>query len=265
MNKKRILLVAASVVTLSIAIQTLSMRVWGQGETTPSTQTLEQDIPIVDYDNSKTDLPTLQSPADDARRAKSARYDRRRVVRDVDTGGRPVLGFSHWDAALPALPVGRSALILLGEVVETKAYLSNDKTGVYSEFTVRVERVYKNDNSNFVSPGGLITANRWGGRVRFPSGRLVIYGNRGQGMPRPGQEYVFFIERNPQQYSILTAYQLREGRVHPLDGRSALGGESSEWPGNAYEGANDAGFLDEVGRAIAHSFAEREEKGLAQP
>jgi hypothetical protein len=164
--------------------------------------------------------------------------------------------FSHWDEALPALPAGRSALVVLGEVIDAKAYLSNDQTGVYSEFTVRVERVLKNDKGSSVFPGEFITTERWGGRVIFPSGRAITYGNRGQGMPQLGQEYLFFLERNPEQYNLLTAYQLRSGKVQPLDGRSAPGGEDSEWGGNAFKGKTVDEFLHDVESAIAKSLAE---------
>jgi hypothetical protein len=189
----------------------------------------QQAIPTVYQRSRKTKSATQDSQTDPARRAKGARYEKRLVVRDSDTSGEAVMTFSHWDEALPALPAGRSALVVLGEVVDAKAYLSNDQTGVYSEFTVRVERVLKNDKGSSVFPGELITTERWGGRVIFPSGRAITYGNRGQGMPQLGQEYLFFLERNPEQYNLLTAYQLRLGKVQPLDGRSALGGEDSEW------------------------------------
>jgi hypothetical protein len=209
----------------------------------------KDDRPIVDYDSGSV------TPELDPRKAKGARHDKQFAVRDIDTGGRPVLAFSHWDAGLPALPVVRSTLVVLGQVADAKAYLSNDKSGVYSEFRISVERVIKNDISSPAFPGQLVTAERWGGRVRFPSGRVLIFGNRGQGVPRAGERYVFFLEGDAQQYSILTAYGLASARVHPLDGRTALGGEHSEWPGNAYEGANAEGFLNELQTTVARSLA----------
>lgn len=235
---------------------TISSRNTGQKESRLADQMLEQNTPTVYYDGRKTQSATPTSEADPARKAKGARYEKRLVVRDVDTGGWPVLGFSHWDAPLPALPVVRSALVVLGEVVDAKAYLSNDQTGVYSEFTVRIERVFKNDESNVVFPGQLITTERWGGRVIFPSGRIIIYGNRGQGMPQLGQQYLFFLERNPEQYNLLTAYQLRSDQVQPLDGRSAPGGENSDWAGNAYIGTTVTQFLRDVERSVAKCLAE---------
>ena len=70
-------------------------------------------------------------------------------------------------------------------------------------------------------------------------------------MPSAGQRYLFFLERNPEQYTILTAYEFRSGKVLPLNGRDAPGGENSEWPGNAYKGTEESRFLADVEKAIA--------------
>lgn len=254
-----ILLVFAVLLKISPGI-TKSQSKTPQKESRLADQTPGQEIPTVYYNGRKTGSTKSESETDPARRAKGARYEKRLVVRDVDTGGRPVLRFSHWDAMLPPLPVARSGLVALGEVVDAKAYLSNDQSGVYSEFTVRIERVFKNDKARVVFPGELITTERWGGRVIFPSGRVIIYGDRGQGMPQPGREYLFFLERNPEQYNLLTAYQLNSGQVEPLDGRDAPGGESSEWAGNAFKGITITQFLHEVDSTIAKSLAEAREQ-----
>ena len=245
MYRKRILLFAGLVISAIALVQTNPVPSRSQTDS-KSAQIQEKDIPIVDY-------PMVQ-PADDAdvsRRSKGKRHDKEMVVRDLDTGGRSVLTFSHWDAALSALPVGRSATVVAGQVLKAKAFLSSDKTGVYSEFAVSVEQVFKNDSVTPVFQGGLVTAERNGGRVRFPSGRLITYGNRGQGMPKVGQRYVFFLERNADQYTILTAYELQAGKVRPLDGKNAPGGENNEWPGNGYQGTDESTFMIEVARAVA--------------
>jgi hypothetical protein len=135
-------------------------------------------------------------------------------------------------------------------VVDAQAYLSDDKTGVYSEFSVRIEEVLKNDSLTPSFPGSLVVAERYGGRVRFPSGRVTFYGNREQGMPRQGGRYIFFLERSDQQYSILTAYELLSGRIYPVDGSNAPGRDSAYSVGAAYENADATRFRNEVQRAI---------------
>lgn len=246
MYRKRILWFAGLVIFAIALVNTNPLPSRSQGDSKSKAQSKEKDIPVVDY-------PMVQ-PADGAdvsRRSKGKRHDKELAVRDLDTGGRSVLTFSHWDAALSALPVVRSAAVVVGQVLKAKAFLSNDKTGIYSEFEVSVEQVLKNDNATPVFQGGSVTAERKGGRVRFPSGRLITYGNRGQGMPKTGQRCVFFLERNADQYTILTAYELQAGKVRPLDGKNGLGGENSEWPGNGYQGKDESTFMIEIARAVA--------------
>lgn len=117
-----VLLVGSSLVSVSRSQglasfpATPSRRV-GQKESSLAQQVSEQEIPSVYY-RRKNQVGSQELEPDTARRAKSARYEKRLVVRDTDTSGQPILTFSHWDDALPALPVGRSGLVVLGEVVE---------------------------------------------------------------------------------------------------------------------------------------------------
>lgn len=47
-----------------------------------------------------------------------------------------------WDVRLPAFPIDQSSAILIGKVTSAAAYLSPDRTNVYSEFEVDVEQVF---------------------------------------------------------------------------------------------------------------------------
>lgn len=207
-------------------------------------------IPIVDYESSATSS-NLDPQARALRNAKGTRYAKhvKGAIADRNADQGMILS-SRYVAPLPAFPIGRSAIIALGEVVDAQAYLSDDKTGVYSEFSVRIEEVFKDDSLKPMFPGSLVVGERYGGRVRFPSGRVTFYGNREQGMPRQGCRYVFFLERNNQQYSILTAYELLSGRVYPLDGKTAPGGEGSDWAGDLYLEVDSTRFLSDLKRTI---------------
>jgi hypothetical protein len=146
-------------------------------------------------------------------------------------------------------------------VVDAQAYLSDDKTGVYSEFSIRIDEVFKNDSLKPGFPGGLVVAERYGGRVRFPSGRVTFYGNRDQGMPRLGGRYVFFLERDDQQYSILTAYELSSGRIYPLDGRNTPGRDRANSVGDDYENTDATRFLSDLQKALTDYSRTQLEKG----
>jgi len=119
--------------------------------------------------------------------------------------------------AFPALPVAQSDLILTGVVGSATAHLSENKKGVFSEFTVTVESVYKSTNQQ-ATPGSILTIDRVGGFVRYPNGHEILYRFSGMNMPKTGIRYLFFINsRNKQDLNILTAYELTDGKVLALD------------------------------------------------
>lgn len=157
----------------------------------------------------------------------------------------------------PAIPAAKSDIILIGEVTTARAYLSEDKTNVYSEFTVRAEDVLKNDPATPLSPGASLAVERSGGRVRFPSGKIIFRGGAyGRNMPRVGQRYILFLKRNDegQTYSITTGYKLSLGRVHPLDGSPKADNKSPRFAAyEGYEGSDEAKFLTELRASIAAS------------
>ena len=87
---------------------------------------------------------------------------------------------------LSDLPADKSDAVIEGQITSAKAFLSEDKTGVYSEFTIRVSRVLKVSPDLSVSPDDAIVAERFVGRVRYPSGKVIRYSIEGQGSPLKG-------------------------------------------------------------------------------
>lgn len=163
-------------------------------------------------------------------------------------------GFPSHAKPEPALPVNRSDAVVIGEVAGAKAYLSEDKTNIYSEFTVRINDSLKNNSAPPLSLGDSITTIRGGGGVRFPSGKVIQRGFGGKPLPRTGRKYLFFLKRNEaeQDYSIITAYELRAGRVTPLDGIDLTGSIVEELSTHQkYNGADEVDFLREVREVIA--------------
>ncbi len=154
------------------------------------------------------------------RRAKSEKYDGMNLVREQPADIIIVPRSSHWSSGLKAIPVAQGDLVVVGQVFDAQAYLSNNKKGVYSEFGVRLDAVLKNDKRSPVSPGETITVERAGGSVRFPSGsvqRFRVYSS--QRMPQLGRRYLFFLGRGrgADGWTIVTGYELSEGRVVALD------------------------------------------------
>lgn len=172
------------------------------------------------------------------RSAKSRRYDKKGVVSSAAVKGEALFG-DDWDVGLTGIPVRRSDAVVVGEVLGAQAHLSRDKGAVYSEFTVRVDEVLRNDGGALLAAGQSITAERFGGVVKYGPGFSRLYRMVGQDLPRVGRRYVLFLKSvgEGQDYSIVLGYELRSEKIFLLD----------ELPVTApYEGADAASFLKTV-------------------
>jgi hypothetical protein len=195
----------------------------------------ENRIPLVDYlqpepsDNSERDR----------RRKRSQKYDK------SDWGVNPMapsdttVRVDSVDPNLPAFPFARASAVVIGTVRNARGHLSNDKTGIYSAFEVSIEEVLKNSSRVPFSIGSLIEAEREGGRVKFPSGRMHLYLVKEQNMPEIKSRYVFFLTGGDIDpfFQILTAYELRDGRVYALD---------ELLQPQAYDNTEETTFLNEL-------------------
>ncbi|HEU4714638.1 MAG TPA: hypothetical protein VFS76_23945, partial [Pyrinomonadaceae bacterium] len=115
---------------------------------------------------------------------------------------------------------------------------------IYSEFQIKLDTVIKNDPANEVRVGQPLIVERSGGRVRLPSGKIVVSWVRNQNMPEPGKRYVLFLTHSfqarddaPKDFNILTGYELRNGLVFPLD---------DIHPFTNYRGTAESAFLKDL-------------------
>src|SRR5258708_32167306 len=94
--------------------------------------------PIINFSNSKSGHAKWQ--------AKGRRYDRPKSppITELPACDDVLPLNAHWWLGIPALPVPQSDAIVIGEVLGGRAYLSNNRSVVYSEFPVLVEDVLKN-------------------------------------------------------------------------------------------------------------------------
>ena len=234
---------------LAIVVITAMATLRGQDQNQPTREKqqkidkeeFENQFPIADYSAPEPTDPEKRAK----RQAKSKKYDRSDM--SVSASGDVTSSFIHWATGVSALPVEQSSAVVIGTVLDAEAYLSNDKTGVYSEFNVRVDDVLKNDNSTSLVAGKDIIIERPGGRVRFPSGHVNQYFTVGQGMPRVGRRYVLFLTGAEQDFQILTGYEIRKGRIFLLDN------PGTGHPITAYSGADEASFLNDLRAEIINS------------
>lgn len=167
----------------------------------------------------------------------------------------PVIGGAVTDESAPEqpLPTHISDVVVIGEVSDAAAYLSEDKTAVFSEFTIQVNEVLKNSISYPVAPNDTVTALRPGGGVRFPSGKVEKRLVEGRGLPQPTNRYALFLKYDDlaQAYYIITGYELRGGRVFPLDSIPKYGTDKHPLALYAkYAEANEESFLEDVRQAV---------------
>jgi len=187
-----------------------------QQERQPTEKELDDAAtPIVDFNNPASSQSNKRS-------TKNARFKNQNFV---TASVHPEIGEverSTGDSSLVAatdLPVEQSDLIIEGKISDSQAFLSDDKTGVYSEFTIKVSKVLDANSGLNVKNGDDIIAERIGGRVRYPSGQIVRYNLSGQGSPMKSKKYVLFLKRSAEgDYELLTAYELQDNKTRALDG-----------------------------------------------
>ena len=226
------------------------------GQTKPAptrVETIEEadvsQFPIVDYVTEK-DLVGKQR---EKWEAKGKKYNSSHVP-PINEFSNQLFSFIDWERGLPAFPFDRSSSAIIGEVTGAEAHLSPDETKIYSEFTVRVDEVLKNDEHVALSPQSNVTVERAGGRVRFVSGKVVVAAVSNQDLPRVGRRYVLFLThdfimggRYNETLFILTGYELRNGKVFPLDK------VSSGHPISFYKGSDEEAFRKDLISALTRT------------
>jgi len=206
-------------------------------------------FPVLDFVS-----PEIGNEKERAKReAKGKKYNTRHVP-PITESKEKIFANIDWDAGLPAFPIEQSAAVIIGKVSTGQAYLSQDKTSVYSEFEIQIEQVIKRDLLTDLAPGSSVVVERVGGRVRFPSGKVMVSVVSRQQMPQVGTRYVLFLTHqpllgpvSPEAFFILTGYELRDSQVFPLDQLPP------GHPITAYAGTNADLFLNDLTSALLAS------------
>lgn len=252
-SKKRSLMLL--VASLLITAATLAViRGQRQNNLSPTRQQADSnEWPVIDC----TTPEAAESGNNPLRKVRNRRYDssdpnvKSDVLKKLASSDSPSildLPLSHGPAE-PALPVAQSDLIVLGRITEAKAYLSNDRTNIYSEFSVIIEQVLKDNPSISVTPGAIIATERRGGAVRFQSGKVLRLGSLGKNAPQVQKRYVLFLTYSDegQAFPIITGYELRGGKVFPLDGLFEEKGSIPQFEAyKIYKGTDETPFLNNL-------------------
>lgn len=214
---------------------------------TPEQEKDDQDTPKVLYESDP-------SPAPAQRVKKNGKYGNARIVAPPDKINGLGGVTSYDETPIVDIPAQQSSIILIGTVTDSKAYLSNNKNGVYSEFTLLTESVLKNNTSRTINQGDTIIGTRGGGVVEYPSGKRVRYGSAGKGSLALNSKYIVFLRHTDEDdFKIITGYMLKDGAVYPLDGSRLYLISSGGTPYDKHTGQNIQTFLDEVLAAIRNN------------
>lgn len=199
-------------------------------------------FPVVDYDT-----PELTNPAEREKRiAKGKRYDNAGLVSKNPPSEDSGTTLFDEKPPLPLIPANESGIVVIGEVLNGEAHLSNDKGNVYSEFIVRVQEILKNKNTDKLIQDCSITIDRMGGWVQYLNGKKELYRVATEELPHIEKRYIFFLvkpDKSPN-YNILTAYELEGGKIYPLDSHPKY---------DKFMRMEEATFLTSVREAITKS------------
>lgn len=207
-----------------------------QSSTPKSLRKVEvNQFPVVEFSAPETKDPK--------RKARGEKRNKSNWNVDPDALSDSTVLVDSVDVQLPAFPTEQSTAVVIGTIANAKAYLSNDRSGVYSAFVVLIEEILKNPGK--LSVGDIVEAEREGGRVKFPSGRMHLYMVSEQDMPHVGGRYVLFLTPTDTEsiFQILTGYQIRGDSIYPLDDLPKS---------RSYENTTSISFLNELRIKLAN-------------
>jgi hypothetical protein len=208
----------------------------------PKVQTIDDNFPFVVYETSQK-----SNDISEERKKRNEKFDKSSWVRKaVSDDSTRVSSINHWQLGLPNLPFIKSDAVVVGVVKTNDVHLSNDKTGVYSEFSVEVDTLIKDNLNNQIILDKNIVVQRAGGQIKYPSGKIIPYVIFGQELPILHNRYVLFLtyDKQRQAYYIITGYGISNGKITALDGKGHS--KQSGFGFNDYNGFEEKQFMDEL-------------------
>lgn len=152
-------------------------------------------------------------------------------------------------AKIPPFPVSMGPIVVVVQIAAFQPFLSNDRTAIYTELRVNIERVFK-DSEAVLSGISSLTVPELGGALRLPGGKIVKqFIPPSEMLGDVGARYVLFLTYDSKHnwFGVVKAWELQNGRVkaHSLtEVRDALHGTSK------YDGMEEFRFLQEVENVV---------------
>jgi hypothetical protein len=161
-----------------------------------------------------------------------------------------------WPRGLPLIPSSESAVVVNGTVARMQPYLSEDRSRIYTEITVRVEEVLKSDGN--LSVGDTLIVDRLGGALKLKSGQVVRddIAIAWLGKTRVAGRYVLFAQRinEGKDLGLIKGYELRDGKVFRLTEDGSFSNVLvSNKPGVPDDFSDERDFLEAVRQKVRRS------------
>jgi hypothetical protein len=157
----------------------------------------------------------------------------------------------------PPFPANLSDAVIVGEVISFQPFLSSDRTTIFTELRLRVDRVYK-DTLSAAKLNGAIAVPELGGTLRFKTGRVVNYfAPKTETDLEINHRYLVFAtySRATEWFGIVKLWDLTDGHARPM----APSDISDAKKGRAfYAGLDESVFLAIVQKHIVSSEPECE-------
>jgi hypothetical protein len=186
-------------------------------QTTTATDTPQYSVgPLTDYS------VAVPSPNDVLRLRRGQRYNSpdSPLPELGDQSDDGLVGLSSPHSYLDPFPFSLSDSVIVGQVTAGQAYLSDDKRDIYSEFNVSVQQARTISSAErHIQSGDSVVAQRHGGAIRLPSGKVLFRALRDYSMPLVGKRYLLFLKYDPstEDFHIITGYQLDGQHTYNLD------------------------------------------------
>lgn len=243
-------LVAISFLTLSLG-RTQQASACGRFASHPQSQAVGAAAHMTTLNGSLSagEGAVAQGPVDDARLAKNKRYDAHgRDLTKLEPGEQI---FNQTWPRTEFIPVSQSAVVVLGRAIRIQAYLSEDRSRIYTEITVKVETVFKNKTNNLPSSDEVLDIDFPGGTVQLPSGQVVHDDTKIEflGKPYVGGRFVLFAveTHGGKDLTLIRGYELRDSRVFELTEDGTPGTKLiSTTPGVSATLSDEGVFLQEI-------------------
>lgn len=256
--KWKFVIAVCMISTCMVLITTLIVRSQRQDESAFMKKIRQNNDPVAEYNPPEPNDPKERN----LRRLKNAKFDlNRQENKNVNAESfkfnenSPEFFFSSslYMRPRPAFPLTQNTVVVLGRITDAKAFLSNDKTRIYSEYLLNIEEVFKAMPGVVFDKGSAITVIRSGGKVRLPSGKILYRGSPLSPLPVNGKRYLMFLQPDQEtaSFGISAAYEFQSGIIVPLDG--SINGEISEVYAQQYEfrGMDENSFINIVRAKIS--------------